>query len=331
MSGFPVDGSNYTINSSFNMSRTANIKGLTCSSNCTISTAGYFLSLSDISVNSGSTLILDNSGGGGVASSLNLKSGNLQLNLANDLPCNITNNGNLTFNLPYKDCIYYGVLSGAGTVKKTGSYNLTMTNNNTISGPTEITTGTLTINGTLLNSAITVNTSANLTGFGSVGDVVVTSNGSISSNKNSNGLVINSVVNNYSLPKGSVIAWSGALVDIPYGWALCDGSNGRPNLTGRFIVGAGRPTGDISANPNTLSYGTNGGEQQHKLTIAEIPSHDHGITQEFCAQAGGSAWLYSTSNYGQLLDAFQSANQGGNQYHNNMPPYYVLYWIIKTI
>ena len=65
MSGFPVDGSNYTVNTSFNMSRTANIKGLTCSANCTINTNGYFLSVSDISVNSGSALILDNSGGGG--------------------------------------------------------------------------------------------------------------------------------------------------------------------------------------------------------------------------------------------------------------------------
>ena len=65
MSGFPVDGSNYTVNSLNTMARTANINSLTCSSNCTILTNGYFLSVSNINVNSGSTLILDNSGGGG--------------------------------------------------------------------------------------------------------------------------------------------------------------------------------------------------------------------------------------------------------------------------
>ena len=65
MSYFAVDNSNYSINTSFALSRTSNIKGLTCTSNCTINTAGYFLSVSDISVNSGSTLILDNSGWGG--------------------------------------------------------------------------------------------------------------------------------------------------------------------------------------------------------------------------------------------------------------------------
>ena len=195
MSYFAVDSSNYTINTSFALTRTSNIKGLTCSSNCTINTAGYFLSVSDISVNTGYTLILDNSGGGGISSSFNLNSGNLQLNLANDLPCNITNNGNLIFNLPYKDCIYYGSLSGLGTVKKTGAYNLTMTNNNTISGAIEVMTGTMTVNGTLLNSTITIDSSANLSGFGSVGNVIISPNATISSSKINNGLTISSVSN----------------------------------------------------------------------------------------------------------------------------------------
>ena len=34
-----------------------------------------------------------------------------------------------------------------------------------------------------------------------------------------------------------IIMWSGAVVDIPDGWQLCDGSNGTPNLANRFIVG----------------------------------------------------------------------------------------------
>ena len=206
MSGFPVDGSNYTVNSLNTMARTANINSLTCSSNCTILTNGYFLSVSNINVNSGSTLILDNSGGGGVASSFILNSGNLQLNLANDLPCNITNNGNLIFNVQYKDCIYYGSLSGSGTFKKTGAYNLTMTNNNTISGVIEVDSGTMTVNGTLLNSTITVDSSANLSGFGSVGNVIISPNATISSSKINNGLTIGSVANNLVAGNGTNIS-----------------------------------------------------------------------------------------------------------------------------
>lgn len=41
------------------------------------------------------------------------------------------------------------------------------------------------------------------------------------------------------VPAGGIIMWSGAVVDIPSGWALCDGSDGTPDLQNRFVVGAG--------------------------------------------------------------------------------------------
>ena len=36
-----------------------------------------------------------------------------------------------------------------------------------------------------------------------------------------------------------ITLFSGAVVDIPAGWALCDGTNGTPDLRDKFIVGAG--------------------------------------------------------------------------------------------
>lgn len=39
--------------------------------------------------------------------------------------------------------------------------------------------------------------------------------------------------------KGIIVLWGGALVDIPAGWALCDGNAGRPDLRNTFIIGAG--------------------------------------------------------------------------------------------
>ena len=38
---------------------------------------------------------------------------------------------------------------------------------------------------------------------------------------------------------GFIVMWSGAIVDIPDGYALCNGDNGTPDLRDRFIVGAG--------------------------------------------------------------------------------------------
>lgn len=67
------------------------------------------------------------------------------------------------------------------------------------------------------------------------------------------------------IPAGLVCMWSGAADNIPDGWALCDGQDGRPDLRDRFVLGAG----------NTYAAGETGGEATHKLTASEMPSHGH--------------------------------------------------------
>lgn len=49
--------------------------------------------------------------------------------------------------------------------------------------------------------------------------------------------------------KSIICIWAGAIVDIPAGWALCDGNAGRPDLRDKFIVGAGNTyaVGDTGA------------------------------------------------------------------------------------
>lgn len=39
--------------------------------------------------------------------------------------------------------------------------------------------------------------------------------------------------------KGIIFLWYGAIVNIPSGWALCDGTQGTPNLKNQFVGGAG--------------------------------------------------------------------------------------------
>lgn len=39
--------------------------------------------------------------------------------------------------------------------------------------------------------------------------------------------------------KNIICIWAGAIVDIPAGWALCDGNDGRPDLRDKFVIGAG--------------------------------------------------------------------------------------------
>ena len=40
-----------------------------------------------------------------------------------------------------------------------------------------------------------------------------------------------------SLPIGTILPYVGSIADIPSGWALCNGTNGTPDLTGRFLEG----------------------------------------------------------------------------------------------
>ena len=66
---------------------------------------------------------------------------------------------------------------------------------------------------------------------------------------------------------GMIILWSGAANAIPSGWYLCNGSNGTPDLRGRFVVGYHDGNGDYDVNDT-------GGAETVTLSTSQIPSHD---------------------------------------------------------
>ena len=43
----------------------------------------------------------------------------------------------------------------------------------------------------------------------------------------------------FLVPSGVILMWSGTVENIPKGWALCNGTQGTPDLRDRFIIGAG--------------------------------------------------------------------------------------------
>jgi microcystin-dependent protein len=73
---------------------------------------------------------------------------------------------------------------------------------------------------------------------------------------------------NTPVPVGFIGMWSGSTATVPTGWALCDGTNGTPDLRDRFIVGAG----------STYAVGATGGANTVTLTTSQIPSHSHDIS-----------------------------------------------------
>jgi len=102
------------------------------------------------------------------------------------------------------------------------------------------------------------------------------------------------------LPKGAIIMWSGT--DIPAGWALCDGKDDRPDLRGRFILGA-----TIKSDHNKI--------EKIPINVA-INSSDGKANLEYKKAISGSGLDMSKDEF--IYDA------------KYLPPYYALYYIIKT-
>ena len=125
------------------------------------------------------------------------------------------------------------------------------------------------------------------------------------------------------IPKGVIVMWSGSANNVPSGWALCDGGNGRPDLRNRFIVGAG----------DSYGVGATGGAASVTLTKEQMPSHSHNLTMYGGDLVG--AWKDSNNFFMTWTKYDRNSNTkvtdatGGGQAHENRPPYYALCFIIK--
>ena len=146
-----------------------------------------------------------------------------------------------------------------------------------------------------------------------------------------------------SLPIGTILMWPGTAQKIPEGFVICDGSqfdissnptlyeilgsNRLPDLRDKFIVGAG----------SEYNIGATGGEKEHILTVEELPSHSHNYSSDgddkrasnrvVSNSDGFSCW--GDSNYsGTWL--YKTEDTGGGRAHENRPPYYALFYIIKA-
>lgn len=165
-------------------------------------------------------------------------------------------------------------------------------------------------------------------------------------------------------PVGTVAPFIGNTDSVPKNWLLCDGSyisidtypelfrligsiygevlDGRfklPDFRGRTLVGAGSSNG-----LSTRLIGEFGGEEQHQLSIAEMPSHNHrpaigtndGVDHWWGSdnRIGSPNFDYDGNNStkpsdGYLAPSYKTNSVGGNSPHNNMPPYSVTNWIIR--
>ena len=158
------------------------------------------------------------------------------------------------------------------------------------------------------------------------------------------------------VPTGVICLWSGLVTEIPSGWAICNGSNGTPDLRGKFVMGS---------NTSNLLPGQTGGANTHThtataanttagttigattLTTAQMPAHDHAPAINFSSGAAGNGGFMiglksgTTNAYGTTLETGGSGSHthtatGIAHTHtvtvaagDNLPPYYALAYIMK--
>lgn len=160
---------------------------------------------------------------------------------------------------------------------------------------------------------------------------------------------------NDSVPIGAIQSYGG--VSLPYGWLFCDGAAvsretyselftaigttygpgdgsttfNLPDLRGRVLIGES----------SSYTIGSSGGAATHTLTVAEMPSHRHWLSQDYDSGnwesvSGGFLHLHTpaaSSGTGWLTDSYTTGMKaaGGSQAHNNMQPYLVGNYIIKAL
>lgn len=146
------------------------------------------------------------------------------------------------------------------------------------------------------------------------------------------------------VPTGTIVAFAGATP--PAGWLLCDGSEvsrttfaelfavlagtwgigdglttfNLPDLRGRSAVGSGGGPG-----LSERLVGELGGAESHQLSIDEMPAHNHTMGFTRGDQNGGQGVRFLGGAGGP-----STSTTGGDQPHNNMSPFTVVHFIIKT-
>ena len=124
------------------------------------------------------------------------------------------------------------------------------------------------------------------------------------------------IISPTNVPIGVIAMWSGAELDIPTGWSLCDGGTVgtvvTPNLQDLFVIGAG----------NTYAVGATGGSTTHfhgNGATGSAGGHSHtfsGTTGSSSANIGATSGAVSAASPGHTHSYSGTTGSAGSHTHN---------------
>ena len=157
------------------------------------------------------------------------------------------------------------------------------------------------------------------------------------------------------IPIGGIIMYYGSFADIPANWKLCDGNNGTPNLSDRFVMGTTTEgsIGDMggSADAIVVSH-THTADHEHNASSGNAGEHIHSFNlpvDDWFSSYGSESKEAIDDDWSAPFDSYNT-NSAGDHSHTitvdnanvttsltgidgtdkNLPPFYKLAFIIRT-
>lgn len=139
------------------------------------------------------------------------------------------------------------------------------------------------------------------------------------------------IINDTSVPIGSVVMFNAAFAGIPSNWQLCDGSNGTPNMTDQFVYGTNTEGELLDAGGSADAT-----LPSHTHVVGAVGNHNHNINTN--SSESGSPPNTITGGDGTGNSGSQNSSGAGSHDHTlttvgddptgkNIPPYIKLAYI----